>query len=150
MATSRSRSYYKKQSLTSRQFRRDAAAVANDWSLPDLTYLTSRSIPTTPERILSDVQDLRRFDFDDYPHPRTVTGGSVRVGVPLATQGRRRSRGHGNLFALLSPRISIKEPSRALVCLRRQRRKEVIHAKRIAGSRVMRPRYNSLSKLHCR
>ncbi|AZL83019.1 hypothetical protein [Apis mellifera associated microvirus 41] len=46
--------------------------------------------------------------------------------------------------------LAFADPSRVLVCLRRSIRREVLHAKRIAGSGGMRrPRRNALSSISC-
>lgn len=48
--------------------------------------------------------------------------------------------------------LAFADPRRVLVCLRRRIRREVLHAKRVAGSgKAMRkPRRNSLSSISCR
>lgn len=47
--------------------------------------------------------------------------------------------------------LAFADPRRVLVCVRRRIRREVLHAKRIAGSGGMRkPRRNALSSISCR
>lgn len=48
--------------------------------------------------------------------------------------------------------LAFADPRRVLVCLRRKIRREVLHAKRVAGSGkpMRKPRRNSLSSISCR
>lgn len=48
--------------------------------------------------------------------------------------------------------LAFADPRRVLVCLRRRIRREVLHAKRVAGSGkpMRKPRRNSLSSISCR
>lgn len=45
--------------------------------------------------------------------------------------------------------LSFRTPQRVAVCVQRGRRREVIHALGIAGSRVRKPRYGPFSKVRC-
>lgn len=50
----------------------------------------------------------------------------------------------------LPKRVMFEAPKKVLVCVRRQRRKEVLHAKRVAGSgNLRRPRRNWFSDVSC-
>lgn len=54
-------------------------------------------------------------------------------------------------FGTLSHRIGFRNPDRVLICVRRQQRREVLHARRKTGRRGQRrPRFNWYSKISCR
>lgn len=144
----------KKNKLTKRKTGRVAAANAravrfhseNQNALHGLLKLV------TPARYkdYSNVQDYRFFNPDPYPVPVTRSGIRAAVGVGPSVSHSSRPRQNSSLFSNLSPRVVFTQPRDTLVCIRRQRRKEVIHARGVAGSRVARPKFNDLSKLHCK
>lgn len=105
---------------------------------------------------LTHVTDRRTFRFNtDYPTVN-VWGSRNRFTIPTTTNFQTRSSWRSSRFARstsfssLSPRVVIARSSNVLVCLRRKRRKGVIHALGIAGSRVSRPKSNALTKFQCK
>lgn len=136
--------------LTTRYIRRDAVAVArrSDYreshSLPGL-------IPRTVLPRLSLIQDNRIFSPDsNYFVPRSIEGNPVRIGVPQVSRPVKKRMASGNPFKFLSPRVMIQDANKAVVCLSRKRRKEVIHALGVAGTRTARPRISRNSSIHCK
>lgn len=146
----RKNSHKKTHYVNDRHWRRDAVAVArrND-------YLESGSLPQLVPRThiprLSLVLDNRfyRPDFDP-GDVRNTSGLPAQIGVTSYSRPVRKRMSARNPFKFLSPQIKFKEASRTVICLSRQRRKEVIHARGIAGSRVNKPRLNFNSRIHCK
>lgn len=131
--------------------RREAVDFANADALPQLNR-SSRYFYSNPhlERALNDVQDYRRFDFDnDFP-PRDISGYPSRIVAGDTFSAPRRRPAHRNIFKLLSPTIRFDNPSATVTCIRRQRRKEVIHALGVAGSKTAKPKWTSDSKVSCK
>lgn len=149
MASRVHHSHRNHQIIHSRPDVRDTSAIANP--------VRSRGLHVrrTFEPSLSPVLDRRSFNFGlDYP-TLNVWGSRNRFVIPTSsnysTRATGRERFHSrNPFRTLSPRVVISRPDTVLVCIRRNRRREVIHARGIAGSRVRKPRANSLTKYHCR
>lgn len=144
----------KKNKLTKRQSGRVASANAradrfHSESFNALHGLRKLITPAYYEDF-SNVQDYRRFHFDPYAHPLTTIGTRARADfVPaVVNRGSRRRISGSNLR--LSSRVVFNRPDSVIECVRRQRRKEVIHAKGRAGTRVAKPRYTDLSNLHCK
>jgi hypothetical protein len=102
-------------------------------NLPALSFLPARSSP-----IATEIEDRRRFSF----HPHKVY--TVRRAV-ASNQGMKPRH-----FGYSYQGLNFVNPNRALVCARRKSRREVIHAKGVAGSKVRKPRRNLLSKYSCR
>lgn len=89
-----------------------------------------------------DVEDRRRFHPSGSGRPvRTATGLGVRL-VPKS----RRGQAEGAVPAALS----FQGASRVLICARRQRRKQVMHAIGAAGGSVRPPLRNWTSEISCR
>lgn len=103
---------------------------------------------------LSHVSDRRRFNFDVAYPTLNVWGSRNRFTIPTFVQSQRptgRERFNARSpFRTLSHRVVISRPDNVLVCIRRNRRREVIHAKGIAGSRVRKPKANAFTKFKCR
>lgn len=154
MAKARRRT--KSKIRNSRLVRRDISNIAKP-RLHDLT--TSLSLanthslsPSTPSTYYSDVQDYRRWNPDPYEVPFTTRGLPSRVVIsktPVRNPGRNRNA-TAYQFSQLSPRIVFAQPAKTLTCIRRARRKAVIHAYGIAGTRTAKPKFNNRSKLSCR
>lgn len=124
---------------------RDIATIAN-LPLLDVRLLGPKSFGG-----LSHVTDRRTFRFGvDYPTVN-VWGSRNRFVIPDTPRPTTQAKRYDSRTTpWLNPRVVIHRSSNVLVCLRRKRRREVIHARGIAGSRVSRPKANALTKYHCR
>lgn len=89
-------------------------------------------------------QDLRSFDFDKASRPaKLFSGVAARVDVATPKKGTRSSKRVPAQLAFTAPRET-------LVCVRRARRKEVLHALRKTGKGGQRrPRRSPWSKIKC-
>lgn len=80
---------------------------------------------------------------------KRLSGALARLDVPTyhppsRSLNLRPARG-------LPGAIGFEDPSRVVICVRRQRRKEVLHAKRVAGARgLASPRRNEYSTITCK
>lgn len=110
--------------------------------LPDLT----------PSYSLVEVEDNRRFHPLFAARPiRTISGRMAAVG-----RAPRRMVSRFHAPGLVSPsswvggdRAAFRAPARVTVCVRRQRRREVIMARGLGGGRHRRPRFNERSYISC-
>ncbi|AZL83028.1 hypothetical protein [Apis mellifera associated microvirus 54] len=141
-------------------YRRDAVAIARavpreDNALPEVYLL--RNLPyvnyttSTPYQSKIIIDDNRSYNPDPTRPPLTISGNYSRVIAPThrnIRSSRRNISGIKRTFP--SYKLRLAYPEKTIVCLRRNRRKEVIHAKGIAGSRVAKPKFNINSQLHCR
>lgn len=116
---------------------RDASVIASPF--PD--FLRLRPLSTHPRsgHTLTEIEDRRTFNPGRSPSrtPRQIA--RVLMALPKV-QGKRSSR----------EVYSFKLPKQTAVCVRREIRKQVIHAKGAAGTKVRRPRRNALSRISCR
>lgn len=132
--------------------RRDLSRVASglpDPSLDDLVRPLPRiSFMPVVRSPLVAVEDHRVWHPDRIASLRTprlwrhrlVTPKAVRRGLtPLGVRPR----------SFLASAIQFKAPKFLVLCVRRRRRREVIHARGIAGSRVRRGRRNQWSTIRC-
>lgn len=125
-----------------RQVRRSPVIVRSNPQPPrDAFDITSRrlrpvvfALPRSG-RVLREIEDRRRYS----PSPWIVA--TAREPARVVVDRSRYSPFIANRFA---------QPERVLVCARRQIRKEVIHARGVAGGKVRRPRRNELSKISCK
>lgn len=105
---------------------------------------------------LVQVEDRRLFHFDGPDaHPLESDGRPAR----LTVRDPKRPKRHKGAAYRFGPKVysqtkairAFAEPDRVLVCIRRQKRKEVLFAKRKAGRGGMRPpRRNWMSYISCR
>lgn len=117
---------------------RDLLGIAN-LRLPRPIALLPRS-----GRTLQDIEDRRTY------HPGPVRNARTRrqwahvlvvTRKPVVPKGR----------PALSSRVAFANPREVLVCVRRKRRKEVLHAKGVAGRKgIKRYRRNEYSEVSCR
>lgn len=117
--------------------RRDAKV-----STPSLTVRLSRSKPVAVLE-LRPVEDRRRFHpLGVYRPARRIDGRAVSRHVV----DDRRSRGR-----YLPTKIKFAVPRATAICIRRRRRKEVLHAKQLVGGGRGRraPRRNWFSEVRC-
>lgn len=89
-------------------------------------------------RRMLEVEDRRRF------HPSRKFRSAASFSRPHHVLKVKSSRA-------LSARVAFSAPKKVLVCVRRKRRKEVLHAKRVAGrGGLRRPRRSWFSDVSCR
>lgn len=111
-------------------------------SVPDLFRLRPHPTPPRSGRVLADIEDRRTF------HPARVRPSRTprqvaRVLMALPSPAKKNAR-------LSREIVSFKLPKSTAVCVRRSIRKEVIHAKGVAGGRVGRPHRNAMSRISCK
>lgn len=121
---------------------RDAYAVTSrNPVFPSLFRLRPSAIPSRSGRSLLDIEDRRTFHPDRLAPSRTPRQvARLLMIVPKAGRSTRLSR----------EVYSFKIPKTTAVCVRREIRKQVIHAKGRAGTKVRRPRRNAFSSISCR
>lgn len=119
-----------------RQGRRDLPRVASEFN-----ELLAPSVSTRSVSALSEIEDRRLFSPPVFAPARTLSG-VARLFLAPARSKPKVASGHVGL--------SFSAPRATLVCIRRQRRKEVLHAKGVAGSKVARPKRGHFSSVSCR
>lgn len=83
------------------------------------------------------LEDRRRFRFDTFSAPRSVTRGAHRVVLSPTKPGLRAG-------------LSFFQPKQVSSCVRRKQRREVIFAKgRSGGGPRRRPKFNHWSRVSC-
>ncbi|QXP44213.1 MAG: hypothetical protein [Arizlama microvirus] len=135
--------------MTKRQRPRDANAVAS-W----LQLGAWDPFPIIRDRSSRTFGEDRRFF---YPEPfqtswRPATRFSdVRARLTVHPNTNKRSTARLDPFAGLSPVVSFHRPDSVRICVRRKQRREVLHAKRVAGrAGLARPRRSVYSSISCR
>lgn len=130
---------------------RDANAIANEtqslltspYLIRSLDYYTSLQLVT----------DYRRYHPDPFEPPRTISNNYGYRHVPRSITRRSTRKAwtkpYGNT-TFPSHRLVYANPQRVILCIRRNRRRQVIHALGIAGSRVKKPTRNINSSISCR
>lgn len=140
----------RKQSQTGTVRARSQTPIANLW-------LPRRPVPLPrSSRALLHVEDRRLFEPGVRPfrtlrsRARLVVAPRPRA-KPSVAKRSDAPRRHSAFFSGVPARIAFKAPERVLVCIRRQRRKEVLHAKGKAGKVGQRkPRRSAASSISCR
>lgn len=120
------------------------------------------AMPTSTLRVLPDlapplyeVEDRRTFwpeEFDEtsFEPARRLSGAPARLSYP-SRAARRQSGRRASRLDTFSPVIAFQDPSRVLICVRRQARREVLHARGFYGRSAMRaPHRNVYSSVSCR
>lgn len=116
-------------------------------ALQSLTTLRSAPIRIRPITRLTEIQDLRNFDFSPATRPaKLFSGSNATVGfVPNVNKPAR-----GKRAKTFQAQLAFNAPAETLVCVRRSRRKEVLFAKKKTGKRGQRkPRRNTWSNYKC-
>lgn len=113
---------------------REAADFANP-----LDGLLTGSNPTRSGRLMA-VEDRRLYSPERFTLPRTARHVARVVMAQPSTKAKDLGR------EVQQFRI----PKQVAVCARREIRKQVIHAKGIAGTKVRRPKRNAWSNVSCR
>lgn len=123
--------------------KRVATDNANDESLP-LSILPESEVPPVFSRQddLLDVEDRRTFDPQRVSgYPRNLKGVSARIGRnDELSPGKVQSKRYILWF---------KTPQGVAICIRRKARREIMHAKGIAGTKVRSPNRTPLSRISC-
>lgn len=138
----------KKRSGITHRPRRDLARIANRPRLPVV------SVHPRSGRVLLDVEDRRRFhplgSLVPARSPRRWRVRLVLAAQPARSKGSVTVRSPGRF--LFAPRLQLafSHPQSVLVCVRRARRKQVLHAMGVAGGPVRPPRRNKWSAVSCR
>lgn len=116
----------------------------------DTQFVANRPVARASARVvtspLSLIQDLRSWDPEPATRPALTFSGQVAtVGAYSPKKVTARSR------KMLANAIGFHAPSQVLICVRRKRRKEVLHAlfKTGRGSGRGRKRFNQFSKIRC-
>lgn len=118
---------------------RDASAIARGAQLLDVMAVPRLS-DLTP--ILPQIEDRRAYN----PTRSTARPGSVSRDAARLTLRQSRVKS-----AQTKAPLSFANPDKVALCARRSIRREVLHAKRIAGrSGLKRPRRNYWSSISCR
>lgn len=142
----------RRSSLSTSQVGRDPLGIANR-RLLDLDDFRPSSLARAPRAFsfAVEVEDRRTWWPDDLEPFKTATGSSARVVVGQRT-ARTAQAALNRLLPIYPPSVvAFEAPRRVLVCLRRQRRKEVLHAIGVAGSRFLRkPRRTAASGVSCK
>lgn len=120
--------------------RRDVPTIAN----PILSRLPLPQWYPRPISNLRVIEDRRTFHPDFVP--RTFSRSPAKIQVRNAPRNQKIQTP-----PTPRPHYSFNAPDRVLVCVRRQRRKEVLFAKRHAGKSGQRkPRFNQFSNISCK
>lgn len=100
------------------------------------------------------IEDRRLFHpLRAYSPSKRVSGSPARIVVAdrLPTKRQTASAHHRRIRSQTKGVLTFAEPRETLVCIRRQRRKEVLFASGGAGKRnKRRPRRNAFSSISCR
>lgn len=133
--------------------RRDTTAIAN--SVAFSNYAPSRI--TFPKNLyLQQFEDRRRWHPEGtYAPAQSFSRSRHRLRDVQSSYNRRASQVMARSIPRLhSPvyRVGFEQPHRVLICVRRQQRREVLHAFRKTGRGSGRrpPRYNYYSSISCR
>ena len=110
----------------------------------DMSSLTV-TLRSSPRTILREIDDRRSFDFWPDSRPaRLFTGSTASVTATPVAKKTPQARNR------VPYQIAFSAPAETLVCVRRKRRKEVLHAKRKTGrGGQRRPRRNAWSNTKC-
>lgn len=135
-----------------RSRRRDTTDITNEVAFTQVP-ITIRPV-NVPSRRLQEYEDRRSWNPEGSQAPARSFNSS-RHRLSLAQKHRNGSslRTSGWSQAFTSPgTVAFANPSRVLVCVRRQQRREVLHAIRKTGYRNNRksPKFNYYSKIACR
>lgn len=119
---------------------------------PPRRSLTVRlSLPhVVPDRLdLLPVEDRRTYHPEKFFRPARMIWGHP-VGPVRPSESKRRP-GRSWLPGAISPRLKFADVQRTIICVRRKRRKEVLHALRKTGKGRgrRRPHFNFYSKISC-
>lgn len=130
---------------TEGQRRRNLSNVATSPQVHSLTLANTRR-PVTSHPLLTPYLDNRLWRPESpLSRPISRLGGSparLKVHAPAAPVGKP--------VTFLPSGVAFRDSSRVLLCIRRARRKQVIHALGVAGRRVRKPKFRADSRITCR
>jgi len=142
----------KSKNLTYRLSGRDASSIANRSSVAPSRSPTLRSQNTRARVIVPDLPVDRRL-WNPEPEPtrpaKRFSGVPARVVAPSPKKARVAPS--GKILALHNPlpQLLFQQASGVAVCVQRKTRKEVLHAKKIAGSPVRAGKRGPYSSIKC-
>lgn len=142
--------------------RRDAAVIARRQTAEPFDDLLDAPFadrsPWSPP--LLDIEDRRLFypgnPYTGFQRARNLSGSPARLVVwgssARSPEMQPRGRQGPSRASVWGPphRVGFEVPDSVVVCVRRKQRREVIHAKGRAGTRVRKPRRNQYSEIACR
>lgn len=102
---------------------------------------------------LAAIEDRRRWNPDPVEPPRRLAQGFGRIRVLPAPRSASQRPISGLRAGLYDPppRLAFQQPQTVAVCVRRERRREVLHALKVAGARGLRPpRRSPFSDVSCK
>lgn len=105
------------------------------------------ALPDDPLRsgYMQEIEDRRRFHPAIYRAARTLDGSRPRL-APRGKTSRLYTPNEKVVFG-----VGFQEPDRVLVCVRRQQRKEVLHARGVAGSKgIFKRTLSEFSDISCK
>lgn len=116
-----------------------------DISTPIASPLRSVKVYTSPS-FLAMLEDRRLFDPLRHAVAKSFVRSSSRLVVPNV------ARSNKTIVRSVSPAVKFSVPSHVAVCIRRKKRREVLFARGVGGSRrrQRRPRWSEFSSVNCR
>lgn len=114
----------------------------------DLSNIANRTRLQPVNRVRVSLTPIKTHTIPLLAEPlsdRRIFNPAKRIALPFALK-----REHSNIKA--GPKfhqLQFATPKKVALCVRRKRRKEVIHATGKAGKRTRKPRYNHWSKVKC-
>lgn len=126
--------------------RRDLARVRDD-----VLTLVSPSESWEPLSRLSAVQDSRLWTPESpYKPSKRYSGAPARIMVANNTNDRPRLVAGPGPVLYPSTRLAFRQAPHVLTCVRRTVRRQVMHARGVAGGKVKRPTYRQDSYIRCK
>lgn len=135
------------------QEERDPSPIANDPLDSLLFEPVSPATPFSPSPVpfddLAEIQDRRLF-HPDPDYVGTITGDAEIGEVYSPSVPRKTNKKHPLQTSMPRGVMAFSQPAHVAVCVRRQQRREVLHALRKTGrGGSARRRYNHNSKIRC-
>lgn len=99
---------------------------------------------------LDDIQDYRRYEPDRRRIP--LTTGAIPAKIRAKTSDYNRVNKTGKIKTYNDYRFEFVEPKKTITCVRRERRRQVLFAKNLAGkgSRSRQHRWTDESRISCK
>lgn len=109
------------------------------------------AIPSPSNTILTEIEDRRSFYPDDF-RPALDIGGRSHTLVIHTPKKRKHRDPMRSLRAFPTHKVQFNRPDQVVLCVRRKRRKEVLHALKKTGrgkGKQRRPRRSWHSQISC-